>query len=202
MRTVAVLPVKRFGRAKSRLAGPERAALAQAMVADVLEALGRVEELELVVVSSEPSIAATVPDPVEPGHNGAALIGIRHAVAAGAERVLLVPGDCPALDPHEVRDLLSTQEPVAIVPDRHGTGTNALLLAPADVIAPSFGPGSFERHRSLARAAGVAVRVATPASLTHDVDTPGDLLSLSAYAQRTGAAPRTRALLARLALAA
>ena len=46
---------------------------------------------------------------------------------------------------------------VVIVPDRHGTGTNGLLLAPPDAIAPSFGPGSCERHRALARAAGVAL---------------------------------------------
>ena len=40
MRTVAVLPVKSFGRAKQRLrpAGVDRAELAAAMVGDVLEA--------------------------------------------------------------------------------------------------------------------------------------------------------------------
>ena len=30
---------------------------------------------------------------------------------------------------------------VGVVPDRHGTGTNALLLAPADAIGPAFGAG-------------------------------------------------------------
>ena len=46
------------------------------------------------------------------------------------------------------------------MPDRHGTGTNALLLTPPDVIAPSFGAGSRERHERLAREAGADVRVA------------------------------------------
>ena len=71
----------------------------------------------------------------------------------GADRALLVPGDCPALDPGEVSALLAHTAPVVIVPDRHGTGTNALLLAPPDAIAPSFGPGSFARHAALAGAA-------------------------------------------------
>lgn len=185
MRTAAVLPVKSFGRAKSRLVTLDRPGLAAAMVADVLEALRRVPDLEVIVVSAEPSLAADVPDPGETGHNAAALLGVREAMARGAERVLLVPGDCPALDPAEVEDLLATVEPVAIVPDRHGTGTNALLLTPPDAFVPSFGPGSFARHRALA---GPVYRVARLPSLMHDVDTLEDLLSLP-----TGA-PRTRAL--------
>jgi 2-phospho-L-lactate guanylyltransferase len=201
VRTAAVLPVKRFGRAKSRLGGIDRAELAAAMVEDVLAALALVPGLDaVVVVSSEPSIDATVADPQEHGHVAAAQLGITHAVAGGAERVLLVPGDCPALDPVEVGALLA--EPfagVTIVPDRHGTGTNALLLAPPEVMVPSFGPGSFARHAALARAAGARIRVAEPASLTHDVDTREDLASLAAYAEATGAAPRTRALLGVLA---
>ncbi len=187
MRTIAVLPVKSFGRAKSRLGDLDRPGLAAAMVADVLEALAQVPELEVVVVSSEPSVDADVADPSETGHNAAAMLGIREAVRRGADRVLLVPGDCPALDPAELEDLLRTEEPIAIVPDRHGTGTNALLLTPPDAFVPSFGPGSFARHRALA---GDSYRVAELPSLMHDVDTPDDLRTLPA------GAPRTRALAA------
>jgi 2-phospho-L-lactate guanylyltransferase len=215
VRTIAVLPVKRFGRAKSRIAVPrpdlDREALAAAMVADVLEALQQVDGLdETIVVTSEPSVSGAggeilVADPLEAGHVEAALLGIGRALELGAERVLLVPGDCPALDPAEVAAILgdrSGARSVTIVPDLHGTGTNALLLSPPDVMVPSFGPGSFARHEALARAAGAAVVVAAPGSLTHDVDTPQDLASLAAYAERTGAAPRTRAALARLAFVA
>ena len=63
---------------------------------------------------------------------GADVPGRRVVVGAPADRVLLVPGDCPALDPDEVEALLARTAPVVIVPDRHGTGRNALLLAPPD----------------------------------------------------------------------
>jgi 2-phospho-L-lactate guanylyltransferase len=90
-----------------------------------------------------------------------------------------------------------------IVPDRHGTGTNALLLAPPGALAPSFGEGSFARHVALARAAGAALEVAEIRSLGLDVDTPGDLAALrAALAQRPGGAPRTRAALERMAAVA
>src|SRR3954451_17547104 len=173
MRTVAILPVKSFGRAKQRLgrAFPDRPALAAAMVGDVLDALAEVDALAAVIVgTAEPAAAEAardagahvVDDPAEAGQSPAAALGI---ASARAERVLLVPGDCPALDPREVSALLAHREPVVIVPDRHGTGTNALLLSPPDVMAPAFGEGSFARHAALARAAGAAIRVAAVPSL-------------------------------------
>jgi 2-phospho-L-lactate guanylyltransferase len=184
--TIAVLPVKSFGRAKSRTGlDPERrAALVESMAADVLRALADVRSLAAVlVVTREPRIAAladeVVPDPDEAGHSAAALLGIEAAVAAGARRVLLVPGDCPLIDATEVEALLDfAGQGVTIVPDRHGTGTNALVLDPPHVMEPAFGPGSFARHATLARAAGAAVCVRHVPSLAFDVDTPADVAAL------------------------
>jgi 2-phospho-L-lactate guanylyltransferase len=222
--TIAVLPVKSFGRAKQRLAAgvgaPERATLAAAMVGDVLAALGDVRGLDgVIVVTGEPRAAAlaraegatVVDDPAEAGHSEATLLGVAAATVRGAGRVLLVPGDCPALAPAEVGDLLARDDAraataarrVVIVSDRHGAGTNALLLTPPSTMAPSFGPGSLARHAALARAAGADVRIAALRSLELDVDTPGDLAALrAALADLPAAAPRTRALLAQLAPAA
>jgi 2-phospho-L-lactate/phosphoenolpyruvate guanylyltransferase len=209
MRTLAVLPVKSFGRAKQRLGSAvvNRPELAAAMVGDVLDALGAVRGLDgVVVVSAEAieGVAEVVHDPVEAGQSSAAARGVRSAVARGAGRVLLVPGDCPALDPSEVDELLTSAEPgVVIVPDRHGSGTNALLLDPPTVIPPAFGPGSFARHAALAAAAEAKVRVGRLPSLELDVDTPGDLEALrAALENRRGGARRTRELLERLASAA
>ena len=215
MRTAAVLPVKSFGRAKQRLdeavGQPDRAELAAGMVGDVLSALAAVAALhEVIVVTAEPQAAAAartagahvVDDPVESGQSDAAARGVAAAVARGAERVLLVPGDCPTLDAGEVGAVLDgfAGAGVVIVPDRHGSGTNALRLTPPEVIAPAFGPGSFARHAALGAAAGAVVRVAQAPSLELDVDTPGDLAALRAALQRLpSAAPRTRALLERLA---
>ena len=76
---------------------------------------------------------------------------------------------------------------MVIVPDRHGSGTNALLLEPPQVMPPSFGAGSFARHAALARAAGAEVKVSELPSLSLDVDTPADLAALRS---RAGRAPR------------
>jgi 2-phospho-L-lactate guanylyltransferase len=219
VRTTAVLPVKSFSRAKQRLSeavgGGDREQLAAAMVGDVLEALTAVRQIDaVVVVTAEPLAAraaeragaAVVEDPEEIGQSAAAERGIDAAVARGAERALLVPGDCPAVDPDEVARLLArtTGDPsVVIVPDRHGSGTNALLLTPPRALTPSFGTGSFARHAALARAAGATVKVCDLPSLGLDVDTPDDLGALrSALDARPATAARTRAVLDRLVPAA
>jgi 2-phospho-L-lactate/phosphoenolpyruvate guanylyltransferase len=220
MRTAAVLPVKSFARAKQRLGASVedalRLALAQAMVADVLLALSRTRAIErTIVVTREQSVALAaedlgaivVQDVAESGQPAAAALGVRRALADGFERVLCVPGDCPALDPAELDALLCSdrsssrqardRRSVVIVPDRHGTGTNGLLLSPPDAIAPSFGPDSCARHRSLALQAGIQARVVEPPSLLLDIDTGADLDELRArLAGREGAATRTRAVLA------
>jgi len=207
MRTAAILPVKSFGQAKQRLVGGfgDRPALAAAMVADVLEALNRVPGLDhVIVVTAEPSVEAPdiVHDPVEAGQSAAARLGVAAALERGAGRVLLVPGDCPVLDPAEVAGMLAHREGVVIVPDRHGIGTNALLLTPPGVMDPAFGEGSFARHTARAAAAGTSLRIAQVPSLGLDVDTPGDLDALRrALMRRPAGAPRTRAVLEQAAVA-
>jgi len=163
-----------------------------------------------VVTSDERAIAVAEAERVHvvddtgcEGHSAAALAGIRHAVAAGYERALVVPGDTPLLDPAEVGDLLdrsaAAEVAVAIIPDRHGTGTNGLLLTPPGCFEPSFGPGSRERHAELAQAAGLSWTVEPVPSLLHDVDTPEDLAALGeALASRRGLAPSTRGALSQL----
>jgi 2-phospho-L-lactate/phosphoenolpyruvate guanylyltransferase len=138
-------------------------------------------------------------DTEQGGQSTAAMIGIRYALAGGYERALLVPGDAPLLDAGEVAGLLARVAAVAIVPDRHGVGTNALVLSPPDAIAPSFGPGSFERHVAAARAAALGYSVEEVPTLMLDVDTPDDLAELSSALEgRRGQAPATRGALRQL----
>jgi 2-phospho-L-lactate/phosphoenolpyruvate guanylyltransferase len=207
LKATAVLPVKRFGAAKQRLATgiaqARRAELVAAMLEDVLEAIAAARSVErtLVVTSEQRAVelaagagAEVVPDPDEDGHSGAALAGISRARELGARCALLLPGDCPLLDPRELDRLLTgLPDPfVAIVPDRHGTGTNALALAPPDAIRPSFGEGSRARHVAAAREARLPFAVEELPSLALDLDTPADVVALTRELEsRPGRARRT-----------
>ncbi len=214
MRTVAILPIKSFDKAKQRLRFqlPEhdRRALAESMFSDTLVALGRVPALEWVVVVSGDRVAqriaggygARVIEDDERGHNTAAARGIEALIDDGIERALLVPGDCPLLAPADIHALLTHEVPersALIVPDRHGTGTNALLLTPPDVLAPSFGPDSRQRHLADAHAHEIAAEIIELDSLALDIDTPDDLEALQRKLAAThGGAAHTRGMLNQL----
>ena len=214
MTTYAILPIKNLDAAKQRLRDEldpsPRRSLVEAMFADALVALRRAERVDRVLVVSGDHGAqriaggygASVVEDVDSGHNEAALLGVARAAELGAARVLLVPGDCPLLDAAELDALIARPAPdrsVLVIPDRHGTGTNALLLTPPDVLAPSFGVGSHDRHLELARAAGVPAETVAVSSLALDIDTPEDLAAIEARLQETrGGAAHTRGMLRQL----
>jgi 2-phospho-L-lactate guanylyltransferase len=206
-RATAVLPVKRFDAAKQRLGAgideERRRALVAAMLRDVLEGIAEARMIErTIVVSGEPAAqeiarrqgADSVEDPSDEGQPEAALIGIAQAQAGGASCVVLVAGDCPLLDPRDLDRLLTAvPDPyVAIVPDRHGTGTNALLLRPPNAIRPAFGERSRERHLEAARSAGLPHGLERLQSLALDLDTPADMIALTREIESgRGRAPHT-----------
>jgi 2-phospho-L-lactate guanylyltransferase len=214
MPTLAVLPIKSFADAKQRLAselspGPRRM-LAEAMFSDVLVALRRARTVdEILVVSADHAAqqiaggyGAQVLDDRDEGHNPAAEVGIGWALESGFDRALLVPGDCPTLAPDQIDRLCAhpvVAPSVLVVPDRHGTGTNALLLTPPDALAPSFGPNSRQRHSVNAERAGIGYEIVEVPSLALDVDTFDDLTALQAALDDShGGAAHTRGMLRQL----
>ena len=188
MPTVAVLPIKRFARAKQRLEVDERARVMQEMAERVLSALAASSVDATLVVTADPRARAlaeahgaeVVDEGGLRGHSGAAALGVEHARARGATRVLLVAGDCPLLTGADLDELLGDHDGpgVVVLADRHGTGTNGLLLTPPGAIVPAFGPGSCERHAGLAAAAGLPCVVEHREPFAVDVDTLDDLAAV------------------------
>jgi 2-phospho-L-lactate guanylyltransferase len=192
LKTAAIIPVKRPASAHERLAPtlpqPARQQLAEALFFDLLAKLRRSRTIdELIVVTADAAIGRharwlgceVVHREEDDGHSEAAAAGARAARARGIDRVAMLPTDCPLLDPADLDAHLGRSPRSAlIVPDRRGTGTNALVLNPPDAFAPAFGPDSCARHISRARAAGVGFSLERIESLEIDLDTPEDLNDL------------------------
>ncbi len=214
MTTIAILPIKALDEAKQRLRDhldpTPRRALAEAMFSDVLVALRRAKLVDQVLVVSSDHGAqriaggygAMVLEEDDHGHSYAAVRGIERALELGADRALLIPGDCPMLDPAQLDGLIARPvgtPSVLIVPDRHGTGTNALLITPPGAFEPAFGPGSHDRHHDRAEANGIEALTVEVPSLALDIDTPEDLVAIQALLEEThGGAAHTRGMLRQL----
>ena len=192
LHTTAIVPVKGFSSANARLDGllseDERIKLAEALFLDLIVKLPRSRCIDdLLVVTSDPSVVrqagwfghGVLVQEVDEGHAEAAAAGARAAMADGAKRVAMLPVDCPMLDTDELDAHLGRSPRTAlIVPDRHGTGTNALMLNPPDLFLPAFGPDSCARHVSRARATGQSFALEEVESLSIDLDTPEDFTLL------------------------
>lgn len=196
-RVAVILPIKPFDDAKERLATgldpTQRKMIAEAMVRDVFAALGRAREVEaVVVVSAEPRIgeiagqlAAAVITDQRTGHSDAAKAGVRWAIEQDFDLVVMLPGDCPLLDADELDELIrrtrADDVEFAVIPDRMGTGTNGLLIAPPGAVEPAFGPGSRQRHLAMGLAAARRTAEHNVPSLALDLDTADDLVELAEY---------------------
>jgi 2-phospho-L-lactate guanylyltransferase len=188
LHTTAIVPVKGLTVANGRLDGllstEERTQLAEALFLDLIVKLPRSRCIDdLMVVTSDESIARQVRwfghkvllQESDDGHSEAAAAGARAAMAEGAQRVAMLPVDCPMLDTDELDAHIGrSARTVLIIPDRHGTGTNGLVLAPPDVFLPAFGPDSCSRHVSRARATGISFALEEVDSMGVDLDTAED----------------------------
>jgi len=199
-KVMAVIPVGTLAGAKSRLGAvldaEERLelaiALARATIAAAVATPGIDEVLVVTPDDTVRELALTLgARPIRQrrgGLNRGIDDGRDEAVAAGAAALLILPIDLPDVSVDAINRVLATLDDprrplVGIVADRHGRGTNALLLAPPDAIEPCFGGNSRAAHVAAASAAG-ALLVELEGPLANDLDTPEDLLQAEASLRR------------------
>ena len=192
LHTTAIVPVKGLTVANARLNGSlpaaERVRLAEALFLDLILKLPRSRFIDDVLVVTSDEVVARqtrwfghmlLVQDADQGHSEAAAAGARAAMEEGADRVVMLPVDCPMLEIEELDAHVGRSPRTAlIVPDRHGTGTNALVLMPPDLFEPAFGPDSCARHVSRARASGISFALERIESMAIDLDTPEDMALL------------------------
>ena len=197
-RTAVVVPVRALEGAKSRLGAvldaEERRELVELLLRRTVEAARAARGVDLVaVVSQDPDALAIAAgdgaEGIEQRSSGLnpGLVEARSALGNRADRLLVLPADLPGITPGDIEAILHAADAarpeadriVVLAPDRHGRGTNALLLDPPDIIDFAFGGDSRLAHAGLARAAGAAY-IETAGVLDLDLDTPDDLLMIEA----------------------
>jgi 2-phospho-L-lactate/phosphoenolpyruvate guanylyltransferase len=181
-----IIPVKASPDSKSRLAGVlgagQRAALVGAMLDRVLDAARAARNVDRVCLlgsgrSPLPEDVALLAD-TGGGLNASVAAALAEAADRGAGRVIFLHGDLPLVTAQEIELLAAAPDgEIAIAPDRHGTGTNAisLPLPAARGFSFAFGPDSFGLHHAEAARLGLKVEEILSPGLAKDIDEPDDL---------------------------
>ena len=191
MSTWVIVPVKPLQRAKSRLSDvltPEqRRLLAERMLRHVLQVLRTVPQiLGTLVISRDSRVLAiareyglrTVQEAGAPELNAALGRATRVVAEWGGDSVLVLPADLPLLDAADLGELIDSgaETPaVVIATDESRDGTNALFMRPPGIIDYAYGEGSFTRHCTLSRKAGIVPREHNSVFLSLDIDVAADL---------------------------
>jgi 2-phospho-L-lactate guanylyltransferase len=145
----------------------------------------------VVVASSDPETlllaAAAKATPLREheqlGHSQAVEQATQQLIKWGATSLLLLPIDVPCVRTAEIEELLVAANgliapSLVIVPNGEGSGTNAMVRTPPDLISSRFGPNSLPQHLEQARAAKARILILNPPGLVHDVDTPEEARDL------------------------
>lgn len=189
-----LIPVKGLANAKQRLAAlldqPTRTRLAQAMLFDVLETLGRwASRPEVSIVTSDEFAIELaqrfqfqiIPDDTNRGQTAAIEMATNICEEQGVDSTLVIPGDIPLISVPELEQILEAAPAAGsvLVPAADGRGTNAVWRRPAGLFPLRFGNDSFKPHLAAARAMQKPCVVLSLPGIALDVDNPSDLRQIA-----------------------
>jgi 2-phospho-L-lactate guanylyltransferase len=185
----ALIPVKDFGAAKSRLravlSADECSGLAESMARDVVAAItesGAVHGVSILGGGHEIENLAgeNACDCMEEFYDVdlSCNLGLsaRQLRADGVSTLVIVPSDLPTLRPRDISQLINQSgSGLGICTAGRDDGTNALVLSPPDAIEFKFGTHSARLHMEAGTAAGLHTTAIDHPAFRVDIDTPDDL---------------------------
>ncbi len=190
MNTLIVIPVRGTSGSKSRLSTlfdqRERDILVHEMLAHMLTQIPEGADVAVItrnpaaVEDSASNVKILKQDEAYPGLNGSLQQALIQARDAGYKDMLMLPGDLPLLQQHEIEALLLEEGTIVLAGDRDQEGTNGLRVPTRFADAFTFGMGvhSFVHHLAEARLHGTGAITVYHRGLAHDLDTSDDWWAL------------------------
>jgi 2-phospho-L-lactate/phosphoenolpyruvate guanylyltransferase len=196
MKTFAIVPVKRFENAKTRLSSmldtEDRIRLSSLMLEDTLQILSVAPPLTQVIIVSADKRADEIatkhgakflPEEKEKGVNSAVALADGYCIEKeAADATIVIPHDLPLLDSIVISKACELAEKestcIVICPSVRYDGTNMLLRKPPSVIGTFYETDSYNMHVRTAIKLGIPVKPLLSKSLMYDIDTPEDALQL------------------------
>jgi 2-phospho-L-lactate/phosphoenolpyruvate guanylyltransferase len=195
MKTFAIVPIKRFENAKTRLSSildtDDRIRLSLLMLKDTLQILSAVHSLsQVITVSADKRVgeiavkygANFLLEEKERGVNSAVALADSYCMKKAADATMVIPHDLPLLDSTDISKACELAENesrcIVICPSLRYDGTNMLLRKPPSIIATFYDADSYNMHVKAAIRLGIPVKRLLSKGLMHDIDTPEDALEI------------------------
>jgi len=188
-RVGAIVPVKTFSRAKTRLNLSEEKTeqICSIMLESVLSAISQSNVMEETVIVSKDEFALNmgkkfgaiqVYDQEELGVNNAVMLGDRYFAKEDFDLTIVFPQDIPLIQPEDIRmlfEMKGSNRCVLVVPSRTFDGTNALLRMPVDVMETHYDEDSYKIHLNTAEKNKATSALILIPRIMLDVDDQADL---------------------------
>jgi 2-phospho-L-lactate guanylyltransferase len=195
MKTFAIVPIKRFENAKTRLSSildtGDRIRLSLLMLEDTLQILSVVHSLsQVITVSADKRVeeiavkygANFLLEEKERGVNSAVALADSYCIKEAADATMVIPHDLPLLQPIDISKACELAENekrcIVICPSLRYDGTNMLLRKPPSIIATFYDADSYNMHVKAAIRLGIPVKLLFSKAFMHDIDTPEDALEI------------------------
>ena len=189
LRIGAIIPVKTFSRAKTRLSlSPEKTGqICRLMLESVLKSVTNCDVIEKTVLVSKDEDALLIGkkfgahgiyDESEQGVNSAVLLADKYFSQEGFDGTMVFPQDIPLMEPEDIRMLYqmrNSERCVLVVPSRKFDGTNALFRTPPSVMETHYDEDSYKIHLNTAEKRSASSALVLIRRMMLDIDDQSDL---------------------------
>ena len=197
LRTGAIIPVKTFSRAKTRLGlSPDATEqICRLMLESVLKTVTQSDVIQKTVLVSKDEDALSIGkkfgafgiyDESEQGVNSAVLLADKYFGQEGFDGTMVFPQDIPLMESEDIRTLYqmkTSERCVLVVPSRKFDGTNALFRTPVGVMETHYDEDSYKIHLSTAEKRSASSALVLIRRMMLDIDDPSDLRFILSFSE-------------------
>ena len=198
MEIAAIVPVKTFSKAKTRLnlSPQNKTELCKLMLEEVLTTISDSSLIEKIILVSQDETALkiskkfnaeTIYDNEESGVNNAVSLADSLVKKEGFDTSVVFPQDIPFMLTEDIDYLLRLQNSskyVGVVPSRKFDGTNALVRKPVDIMETHYDEDSYKIHLNLGKSLSHDASLIMIRRIMLDIDFQDDLEILKKYDEK------------------
>jgi len=189
LKTAAIIPVKTFSKAKTRLglSAEKKAKICEIMLEEILHTLSISPLIDKIIIVTKDEKALEISkkyntvhisDDNESGVNDAVALADQYLLKNGFEASIVFPQDIPYIKTQDIEFILKFKTDskfVIVVPSRRFDGTNALVRMPINLMKTHYDEDSYKIHMSTAKETTRDVSLVFAKRIMWDVDNFEDL---------------------------